>query len=159
MLTGGVKKPASPIFFEQRCLDGNSLSYSETSFFNFRGYIGCDLGGDKDRVTLVLDYTRTTPLADCPIYSKRNSSIAETYTYAREQRTHSISGRRNAFFIVSDERKIRCRCCYRGVELLDFRGQVQPLTDTFHVAQKITDAMVKTFIQVLSRWHCETSLN
>lgn len=74
---------------------------------------------------LVLDRTRTT--ADCPVCGRRCSSIEETYT--RGIRDLDLGPKK--CFLVFDERKIRCRCGYRGVEKLDFVDKYSPCTRRF----------------------------
>ena len=90
------------------------LSHLFRNLFDFRGFKLCNLREDKHQVTLVLDRTRMT--ADCPVCGKRCSSIEGTYT----RRIRDLDLGPKHCFLVFDERKIRCRCGYRGVENLDF---------------------------------------
>jgi transposase len=84
------------------------------NLFDFRGYKLCDAIEDERGITLFLHCTRKT--GDCPCCGKRCSSIEDTYT--RTIRDLNLGPKK--CFIVFDERKIRCRCGYRGVENLDF---------------------------------------
>jgi transposase len=84
------------------------------NLFDFRGYKLCDAIEDARGITLFLHCTRKT--GDCPGCGKRCSSIEDTYT--RTIRDLNLGSKK--CFIVFDERKIRCRCGYRGVENLDF---------------------------------------
>ena len=95
------------------------------NLFDFRGYKLCDLYEDEDGVTLVLDRTRTT--ADCPICSRRCSSIEDAYT----RRIRDLDLGTKQCFLLFAERKIRCRCGYRGVEHLDFVDKYSPYTKRF----------------------------
>jgi transposase len=95
------------------------------NLFNFRGYTLCDLSEDKHRVTLVLDRTRAT--ADCPVCGKRCSSIEDTYT----RRIRDLDLGPKQCYLAFTERKIRCRCGYRGVEKLDFVDKYSPYTKRF----------------------------
>jgi len=95
------------------------------NLFNFRGYTLCDLSEDKHRVTLVFDRTRAT--ADCPVCGKRCSSIEDTYT----RRIRDLDLGPKQCFLVFDERKIRCRCGYRGVENLGFVDKYSLYTKRF----------------------------
>lgn len=95
------------------------------NLFDFRGYKLCDLHESEDEVTLVLDRTRTT--ADCPECGKRCSSIEDTYT----RRIRDLDLGTKQCFLLFAERKIRCRCGYRGVEQLDFVDKYSPYTKRF----------------------------
>jgi len=95
------------------------------NLFNFRGFKLCGLREDKHRVTLVLDRTRVT--ADCPVCGKRCSSIEDTYT----RRIRDLDLGLKQCFLVFTERKIRCRCGYRGVEKLDFVDKYSPYAKRF----------------------------
>jgi transposase len=93
--------------------------------FDFGGYKLGDIYGDVDRITVVLDHTRAT--ANCPICGRRCSSIEDTYT----RRIRDLDLGPKQCFLVFDERKIRCRCGYRGVEYLDFVDRYSSFTKRF----------------------------
>jgi transposase len=95
------------------------------NLFNFRGFKLCDLREDKYQVTLVLDRTRRT--AECPVCGKRCSSIEDTYT----RRIRDLNLGPKQCFLIFTERKIRCRCGYRGVEKLDFVDKYSPYAKRF----------------------------
>jgi transposase len=101
------------------------LSSLFRNLFNFRGYKLCDLYENENGITLVLDRTRMT--ADCPCCGKRCSSIEDTYT----RRIRDLDLGPKQCFLVFDERKIRCRCGYRGVENLDFVDKYSLYTKRF----------------------------
>jgi transposase len=95
------------------------------NLFNFRGYKLCDLREDEHGITLVLNCTRRT--GDCPICRRRCSSLEDSYR--RRIRDLDIGSKK--CFIVFDERKIRCRCGYRGVENLGFVDKYSLYTKRF----------------------------
>jgi transposase len=84
------------------------------NMFDFHGYKLCDVNDDERGITLFLTCTRKT--GDCPECGKRCTFIEDTYT--RTIRDLDLGPKK--CFIVFDERKIRCRCGYRGVEKLTF---------------------------------------
>jgi transposase len=95
------------------------------NLFKFRGFKLYDLREDKHQVTLVLDRTRRT--ADCPVCGKQCSSIEDTYT----RRIRDLDLGPKQCYLIFTERKIRCRCGYRGVEKLDFVDKYSPYTKRF----------------------------
>jgi transposase len=95
------------------------------NLFDFHGFKLCDLRKDEHGITLVLDRTRMT--ADCPVCGKRCASIEDTYT----RRIRDLDLGLKQCFLVFDERKIRCRCGYRGVEKLDFVDKYSLYTKRF----------------------------
>ena len=95
------------------------------NMFDFRGYNLCDVIEDERGITLFLSCTRKT--GDCPDCGKRCSSIEDTYT--RTIRDLDLGPKK--CFIVFAERKIRCRCGYRGVEKLDFVDKYSSYTKRF----------------------------
>jgi transposase len=95
------------------------------NLFNFRGYKLCDLREEKHRITLVLNCTRRT--GDCPICRRRCSSLEDSY----HRRIRDLDLGSKKCFLVFDERKIRCRCGYRGVENLDFVDKYSLYTKRF----------------------------
>jgi transposase len=93
--------------------------------FDFGGYKLGDIYGDVERITVVLDHTHAT--ANCPICGRRCSSIEDTYT----RRIRDLDLGPKQCYLVFDERKIRCRSGYRGVEQLDFVDKYSSFTKRF----------------------------
>jgi transposase len=95
------------------------------NLFDFRGNNLCDAIEDKSSITVRLNFTRKT--GECPVCGIRCSDIESTYT----RRIRDLDLGMKKCYIVFCERKIKCRCGYRGVEKLDFVDKYSLYTKRF----------------------------
>lgn len=91
------------------------------SLFPFKGYKLCVLDAEKD-IQIGLQHLRKT--CSCPICGKWSSNIEEDYK--RRIRDLDLAERR--CYLHFKQRKIRCKCGYRGMEKLDFVAKYDRVT-------------------------------
>lgn len=91
------------------------------NLFHFKGYKLCVLENGK-QITIGLTSRRTT--GTCPICGKRSNNIEEEYE--RTIRDLDITGKK--CFLQFWQKKVRCRCGYRGIEKLEFVEKLRRVT-------------------------------
>jgi len=91
------------------------------NLFPYKGYKFCVLD-NSNSIVLGLKSRRKT--GNCPVCSKRCSSIEEEYE--RTIRDLDIAGKK--CFLRFWQKKIKCRCGYRGVEKLEFVEKLRRVT-------------------------------
>lgn len=82
--------------------------------FGFRGFKVTGIRVDEAEIRVLLGRSRRTGC--CPICSRRRAPVREEYE--RRVRDLDVSGRE--CYVVFQERLLRCRCGFRGVEKLDW---------------------------------------
>ena len=93
--------------------------------FNFRGYRVCGFEVTCNSVVILTKKTRKT--CECPKCGKKR--VRFDIDYKRRIRDLNLGNRK--CFIVFKERKVDCRCGFRGVEKLDFVDKYSHYTKRF----------------------------
>lgn len=101
------------------------LSLFSGSLFHFRGYKLCFVDWNEGVFTFTFESTRKT--GDCPACGRRSSVIEAVYTRC----VRDLDAWSCKTFINFPERKIRCKCGFRGFEKIDFVDSYSRCTRRF----------------------------
>ena len=93
--------------------------------FNLRGYKVCKTEVIDDSVVIHTKRTRET--CECPKCGRKRVGFEDEY----ERRIRDLDLGDKECFIVFKERKIDCRCGFRGIEKLNFVDKYSPYTKRF----------------------------
>lgn len=102
-----------------------ALSLILRDLLEFRGYKLCFVEGVDETLHVTLSMKRKTGF--CPVCGKRTKHIEGTYN--RWVRDLDVWNYR--CYIRFQEKKIQCKCGYRGVEKLDFTDRYSRCTNRF----------------------------
>lgn len=107
-----------------------SLNSFLKNLFPFKGYKLCVLEAEEDILVGLMSRRKT---GTCPLCGKRCSNVE--HLYERQVRDLDLAEQR--CFLRFKQKKIRCKCGYRGLEKLNFIDKSKRVTSRF--AQRVAD--------------------
>lgn len=112
------------------------------NLFPFKGYKLCVLETEKCVLIGLMSRRKT---GTCPLCGKRCSNVEQLY----ERKIRDLDLAEAKCYLLFQQKKIRCKCGYRGLEKLDFVDKSRRVTA--RLAQKIADDCEEASLKEVAR--------